>query len=387
MKSLTIYACLLLAVFASTASQAKPPGKIPAKTQVQLVDEDDDDTEDADDDDGEDTPEIDSNTPPIIETNNSAKGKPAPAVLKPVVATGAAATVADEDDEDDEEDDASDGLPPKAVDKPYYSLALSGNRTYNRNGPPDYHTNAQASALQAVLPIGHSFGAKINAAYGLTDISLPVPCGSPSTKAGSVQGFWSNPDKAKLGASIGRSIVGNCLVDSNANNTYSLFGEYYLDQGWIGASATYTRATAMRSLYGEDTEEYLFSGEWQPEKFTLGAHLKRLLQRPIQPELLKLLAPADKVSGNYADVSLTAYPQADLALNLTAGQPLHYSNATPRTGSTSFSLRWQPEALGHNLEMAVRGDATHDSHGVTLGLAYYFDNKATLLVRDRELRY
>ena len=39
------------------------------------------------------------------------------------------------------------------------------------------------------------------------------------------------------------------------------------------------------------------------------------------------------------------------------------------------------------LEMALRGDVTHDAHGVTLGLAYYFDNKATLLVRDRELRY
>lgn len=386
MKSLSICACLLLAIFASAASQAKPPGKVPAKIQVQLVDEDD--ADDADDGDGEDTPEINSNTPLIIETKNTSKGKPAPAELNPVVATSTATAVADEDDaEDDEEGDASDGLPPKAVDKPYYSLALSGNRTYNRNGPPDYHTNAQASALQAVLPIGRSFGAKINAAYGLTNISLPVPCGSPSTKAGSVQGFWSNPDKAKLGASIGRSIVGNCLVDSNANSTYSLFGEYYLDQGWIGASATYTRATAMRSLYGEDSDEYLFSGEWQPEKFTLGAHLKRLFQRPIQPELLKLLAPADKVSGNYADVSLTAYPQPDVALNLTAGQPLHYSNETSRTGSTSLSLRWQPEALGHNLEMAVRGDVTHDSHGVTLGLAYYFDNKSTLLVRDRELRY
>lgn len=382
MKSLPICLCLILATFASAASQAKPPSKTAAKIQIQQIDEDDE-ADDSEDGAEEDSPDATSAGPEIIEVKATTGGKAQRAVIS---GSTAVAAVEDEDDEDNAEE-GNGGLPPKAVEKPYYSLALSGNRAYNRNGPPDYHTNAQGSALQAVLPIGHSFGAKINAAYGLNDISLTVPCGSPSTKAGSVQGFWSNPDKAKLGASIGRSIIGNCLVDSNAYNTYSLLGEYYFDHGWIGASATYTRATAMRSVYGEDSDEYLFSGEWQPEKFTLGAHLKRLFQRPIQPELLKLLAPADRVSGNYADVSLTAYPQPDLALNLTTGQPLHYSNETPRTGSTSFSLRWQPEALGHNLEMAVRGDATHDSHGVTLGLAYYFDNKATLLVRDRELRY
>lgn len=384
MQPLSICACLILAIFASAASQAKPAGSAPAKIQVQLADEDEDDDADAaNDGNGADMP---SDTPLIIEANSTSTGEPAPAALQPVVAAAAAAT-AEAADEEDVEGDASEGLPPKAVDKPYYSLALSGNRAYNRNGPPDYHTNTQTSALQAVLPIGHAFGAKINAAYGLTDISLASPCGNPSRKAGSVQGFWSNPDWAKLGVSIGRSVNGNCLAESDAYNSYNIIGEYYFSQGWIGASATYTRATAMRSLYGEDSDEYLFSGEWQPEKFTLGAHLKRLFQRPIQPELLTLLAPADKVSGNYADISLTAYPQQDLALKLSTGQPLHYSNATPRTGSTSFSLRWQPEALGQNLELGLQGNISHDSRSYTLGLAYYFDNKARLIERDRNLRY
>ena len=381
MQAPALFLALMLAASASHTVDAATSQPFSVKPALLLADNKQQDDGDEDDGDGdEDENQPSPNDPaPTIEVDSSGSGitVPAIAVLQQQPHSAAA----------DDKTDAEEEAPPPAVAQPYYSLGVSGGRSENRNGPPDYHINSQAVVMQAVLPIGHAFGTRINAGYGRSDISLPSPCGNPSSKAGSVQGFWSNPDMAKLGISIGRSVNGNCVAESDAYNSLNLIGEYYFDQGWMGASVTYTRATAMRSIAGEDSDEYLLSGEWQPDTFTLSAHLKRLLQQPVQPPLLHWLTPAHKVSGNYGDIGITAYPQPDLALNLTAGQPLHYSDDTPRTGSTQFSARWQPTALGHNLELALRGDINHDSRGIVLGVAYYFNNRSSLIDRDRNLRY
>ena len=370
---------LMLALSVSHTVNAAVSAPFSAKPGLLLADADNQDDGDDEDDGDEDNQPAPNEPPPTIEINSPAMGITVPAIAvlqqQPHSATA------------DDKDNAEEDTPPLAVAQPYYSLGMSGGRSENRNGPPDYHINSQAVAMQAVLPIGHAFGTRINAAYGRSDISLPSPCGNPSSKAGSVQGFWSNPDLAKLGISIGRSVNGNCVAESDAYNSLNLIGEYYFEQGWVGASATYTRATAMRSVSGEDSDEYVLSGEWQPEKFTISAHLKRLLQQPIQPPLLQWLTPAHKVSGNYGDIGITAYPVPDVALNLTTGQPLHYSDNTQRTGSTQFSARWQPTALGQNLELALRGDINHDSRGIVLGVAYYFNNRSSLINRDRLLRF
>ena len=377
MQAPALFLALMLALSANPSVHAAGSAAFSAKPALLLADNDNqDDSDDDSDDDALPTP----NEPPsTIEVNGPAWGITVPAIAV-LQQQPHSATV-------DDKANAEEEGPPPAVAQPYYSLGVSGGRSENRNGPPEYHINSQAVVMQAVLPIGHAFGARINAGYGRSDISLPSPCGNPGSKAGSVQGFWSNPDMAKLGVSIGRSVNGNCVAESDAYNSLNLIGEYYFEQGWVGASATYTRATAVRSISGEDSDEYLLSGEWQPEKFTLSAHLKRLLQQPIQPPLLQWLTPAHKLSGNYGDIGITVYPQPDLALNLTTGQPLHYSDDTQRTGSTQFSARWQPSNLGQNLELALRGDINHDSRGIVLGVAYYFDNRTSLINRDRLLRF
>lgn len=377
MQAPALFLALMLALSANPSVHAAGSAVFSAKPALLLADNDNqDDSDDDSDDDALPTP----NEPPsTIEVNGPAWGITVPAIAVLQQQPHSAAT--------DDSADAEEEGPPPAVAQPYYSQGMSGGRSENRNGPPDNHINSQVVAMQAVLPLGHAFGTRINAGCGRSDISLPSPCGNPSRKAGSVQGFWSNPDMAKLGVSIGRSVNGNCVAESDAYNSLNLIGEYYFEQGWVGASATYTRATAVRSMSGEDSDEYLLSGEWQPEKFTLSAHLKRLQQQPIQPPLLQWLTPAHKVSGNYGDIGITAYPQPDLALNLTTGQPLHYSDNTQRTGSTQFSARWQPSNLGQNLELALRGDINHDSRGIVLGVAYYFDNRTSLINRDRLLRF
>lgn len=280
----------------------------------------------------------------------------------------------------------SDSVNP-AVAQPYYLLNLDGTKSDSRNGEPNFHINQQQSGIEVVLPVAQAFGAKLRGSYALSDASLDSWCGQYARKQGQAEGFWRNPAQGKVGAYVGRSLNGCSGEQNDSYNLYGAIGEYYFSQGWIGASANYQRANAIHSGGGIDYDSYVLTAEWQPERYTVALHLTRSFQTPAQEDASMVGLPRETLSSNAGDVNLISYLTPNLALNFAFGQTLHNSNSAPTHGTNQFGLRWQPEALGQNLELAAKADITYDTRAINLRLSYYFDSKTSLIYRDRNLRY
>lgn len=281
---------------------------------------------------------------------------------------------------------ATDANNAAAVSQPYFRLGLSGVKSFTRNAEPSFHNNVQTSGIEAILPVTEAFGAKLGGSYGLSDSSSKIACGQFAVRQAWAEGFWRNPQQGKVGAYAGRELGGCSGEQSDSYNRYGLIGEYYFNQGWIGASANYLRADHTQSG-GVDYDSYVATLELQPKNLTITAHLSRNFQTPVQQDLSRLFPPRDTLSFNSGDIKLTAYASENLALSAGMGQPLHFSNDQPKHGASQLMARWQPDALGRNLEFGASVDITHDWHIYGLQLTYYFDSKTSLIDRDRNLRY
>lgn len=273
----------------------------------------------------------------------------------------------------------------KAVEQPYFGLHMLGSKAYSRNDDPAYHINAQSAAIEATLPIGNDFGAKLSGGYGVSDVARPGACGQLALQSGKAEGFWRNPRQGKAGAYVGRKLNGNCIDSNDSYQNYGFIGEYYFEQGWVGASADFLRTDSLPSGRGMDSDNYLLTAEWQAPQVTLAAHFVRSLNTPVltSPSLIS----TQTNSANDGDFNLTSYVTDNVALNFAVGQMLHASNNAPRHGDVQLGARWQPEAFKRTVELAATADFTNDFRTIGLRFSYYFDNRSSLIYRDRNLRY
>lgn len=273
----------------------------------------------------------------------------------------------------------------KAVEQPYFGLHMLGSKAYSTYADPSYHVNAQSAAIEAILPIGNDFGAKLSGGYGVSDVSLPSACGQLALHSVKAQGFWRNPRQGKAGAYVGRKLDGNCVDNNDSYQNYGFIGEYYFVEGWVGASADYLRSDSLPSGRGIDSDNYLLTAEWQPRQLTLAVHLVRSFNTPVvtSPSLIS----TQTNSANDGDFNITSYVTDNVALNMAVGQMLHVSNNAPRHGDLQLGARWQPEAFNRTVELAATADFTNEFRTFGLRFSYYFDNRSSLIYRDRNLRY
>ncbi|MGL5985333.1 MAG: hypothetical protein ACRCZ5_00405, partial [Burkholderiales bacterium] len=180
-------------------------------------------------------------------------------------------------------------------------------------------------------------------------------------------------------------LSGNCVDSNDSYQNYGLIGEYEFVGGWVGASADYLRADSLPSGEGLDADNYTLTAEWQAKDVTLATHFVRSFTTPVVtgPSLIS----TQTTSANDGDFNLTGYVTDNVALNFAVGQMLHVSSNVARHGNGQLGARWQPEVFNRTVELAATMDFTNDFRTLGLRFSYYFDNRASLIYRDRNLRY